>query len=181
MKLLVCAVLLGALAESAADANPFAKSPRSIVQGGITVPPEWAGIWQTTDSTYDCTGALLSSGASFDTLCAGVTFEQDPDFSCTGSVDANSYTQHCTGSGEIFPDCNYTFDVQTHGTRTGDTFFSVSVLTTTYSGTGEGCDFLPDMCQQFNSHATRIGPAPTKYCSTPVEGTTWGQIKSQYR
>ena len=183
MKLLVCALLLGALAASAADASPFAAGPRSIVQGGITVPPEWAGIWQSTDTTYDCNGVFQSTSTTLDTLCAGVTFDvpDDPDISCTGSADANTYTQHCTGTTEVFPDCIATFDIETHGTRTGDTFFSVSVFSTTYAGSGKGCDFFPDMCQQFNSHSTRIAPAPQKYCSTPVLGTSWGKVKSQYR
>jgi hypothetical protein len=28
---------------------------------------------------------------------------------------------------------------------------------------------------------TRIGPAPTEYCASPVLPTTWGQLKVQYR
>ena len=181
MRVLVYALILGALAAASASANPFAKNQRPVINGSITVPPEWAGIWQSTDSTYDCTGAFTGTDTFLDTLCAGVTFEADTSFSCTGGADANTYTQHCFGSGEVFPDCNYTFDIQTNGTRTGDSFFSVSVFSTTYSGTGKGCDFFPDSCIQTNSHSTRIGPAPAAYCATPVQGTSWGRVKSQYR
>jgi len=182
MKLLVCALLLGALAASAADASPFAARSRSLLGGGITVPPEWAGIWQSTDTTYDCNGVFMNTTSSLDTLCTGQTFEDDdPTISCTGSVDANTYTQHCTGSSEFIPDCTATFDILTHGTRSGDSFFSVTVFQTTYAGTGEGCDLIQDFCQQFNSHSTRIAPAPAEYCATPVEGMSWGKVKSLYR
>jgi hypothetical protein len=181
MKLLVCALILGALAASSASANPLASHNRRAIDGTITIPPEWAGIWQSTDSTYDCTGAFTGTTSSLDTLCAGVVLESDTTFSCTGGIDANTYFQHCTGSGEIFTDCNYTFDVNSHGTRSGESFFSVSVFTTTYSGTGKGCDFFTDSCDQTNTHSTRIGPAPSAYCATPVVGTSWGKVKSQYR
>lgn len=181
MKLLVCALILGALAASSASANPFAKNHRPVINGSITVPPEWAGVWQSTDSTYDCTGAFTGTSSSLDTLCAGVTFESDTTFSCTGGADGTSYFQHCTGSGEVITDCTYTFDINTHGTRSGDSFFSVSVFSTTYAGTGKGCDFFPDSCDQTNTHSTRIGPAPPAYCATPVVGTSWGRVKSQYR
>ena len=175
------ALILGALAASSAAANPFARNQRPVINGSITVPPEWAGIWQSTDSTYDCNGVFQSTSTTLDTLCAGVTFESDTTFSCSGSVDANTYTQHCSGSGEVFTDCTYTFDIQTHGTRSGDSFFSVSVFSTTYTGTGKGCDFLPDDCTQINTHSTRLGPAPSAYCATPVESTSWGRVKSLYR
>jgi hypothetical protein len=181
MKFLVTALILGALAASSASANPFARNHRGVINGSITVPPEWAGIWQSVDSTYDCNGAFQNTTTFTDTLCAGVTFESDTTFSCTGSADANSYTQHCTGSGEVFTDCTYTFDLTTHGTRSGDSFFSVSVFSTTYTGTGKGCDFFPDSCTQTNSHSTRLGPAPAAYCATPVESTSWGRVKSLYR
>ena len=36
------------------------------------VPPEWGGIWESTDDTFDCdTNALMVSSASTDTLCPG--------------------------------------------------------------------------------------------------------------
>jgi hypothetical protein len=182
MKLLVCALLLGALAASAADAGPFAPRSHSVLGGGITVPPEWAGIWQSTDTTDDCNGVFVSTSTSLDTLCTGQTFEDDdPNVSCTGSADANSYTQHCTGTSQPIPDCTATFDILTNGTRTGDSFFSVTVFQASYSGTGKGCDLFPDFCQQFNSHSIRIAPAPAEYCATPVEGLSWGRVKSLYR
>lgn len=155
--------------------------PPDVPQGEIVIPPEWAGIWSYSDTTYNCLGQVVGTSSGFDTLCAGVRFDTDPSVSCSGSATANTYTQHCTSSGEVFPDCNYTIVVDTQGTRTGDTFFSVSVFTATYSGTGKGCDLLQDQCQQYNSHATRTGPAPSEYCATPAAETSWGQVKSLYR
>lgn len=181
MKFLVIALILGALAASSASANPLTTRHRPAGGGSITVPPEWAGIWQSTDSLYDCNGVFQSMDTFIDTLCAGVTFESDTTFSCKGGANGTSYFQHCSGSGEVFEDCTYTFDIQTNGTRTGDSFFSVSVFSTTYTGKGKGCDFFTDSCTQTNTHSTRIGTAPPAYCATPVVGTSWGKVKSQYR
>ena len=182
MKVLVIALFLGSamlVAGSASARVPSRHGP--VVSGSITVPPEWAGVWQYTDTTYDCNGAFKSTDSGFDTLCAGATFDTSSTISCTGSATSTTYSQHCTASGELFPDCNYSFDIVTHGTRTNDTFFSVSVFQTTYSGTAKGCDLFPPSCTQTNSHETRIGPAPPAYCSTPAAPTTWGKLKASYR
>jgi hypothetical protein len=180
MKTLLVACLLGAALVAASDASAgLFGSARQY--GTITVPPEWAGIWQTTDSTYDCKGVLQSVTTSLDTLCAGQTFESDTTVSCTGSATSTTFDEHCTATGEIAPDCNYNLDLVTHGTRTGDTFFAVTVYHGTYVGSGSPCGLLPDQCQQINQHSTRTGPAPTEYCSTPAEPTSWGRVKSIYR
>jgi len=182
MKRLVCALVLGSamlIAGSASAGVPSRHGP--IVSGTITVPPEWAGIWQYSDTTYDCNGVFQSTSSGLDTLCAGATFDTSSTISCTGSATSTTFSQHCTGSGEIFTDCSYNFDIVSHGTRTNDTFFSVSVFNTTYSGTGVGCDLFPNQCTQTNTHNTRIGPAPAAYCSTPAAQTTWGKLKASYR
>ena len=182
MKFLATLVLLGTALLAAGSASARVPSVRGpVVNGNIIVPAEWAGIWQYSDTTYDCNGAFKSTSSGYDTLCAGAQFDTSSSVSCTGSVDGTSYTQHCTGSGELFPDCNYNIDIVTHGTRNGDTFFSVSVIQSSTSGTAEGCNLFPADCQQVNSHATRIGPAPAEYCATPAAPTTWGKVKAQYR
>jgi len=184
MKLFVCALALGSalLLAGSASARPFFR-PGNFPAGEIVVPPEWAGIWSYTDTTYNCLGVVTGTSSGLDTLCAGVRYDYngDPSISCTGSADANSYTQHCTGTGEIFPDCNYTIVVDTHGTRSGDSFYSVSTFQYTASGTGKGCDLFPAQCSQINTHSTRTGPAPSEYCATPAQPTSWGQVKSLYR
>jgi alkyl hydroperoxide reductase subunit AhpC len=61
MKTFYCALILGVALglASAASADPFASSAaRRSGSGSITVPPEWAGIWSTTDTTYDCNGVF---------------------------------------------------------------------------------------------------------------------------
>lgn len=149
--------------------------------GGITVPPEWAGVWMTTDSIYSCAGVLQSTSTDLDTLCAGQTYQEDPTFECTGSATATSYQMSCTGREELFPGCDQVFAVEAHGTRTGDSFFSVSTVTISTSGTAEGCDLFPGSCTQVNTHGTRIGPPPEPHCSTPARSATWGEVKALYR
>lgn|SRR5690349_9588364 len=184
MKTLVSAFALVAtvVLVANASASPVLQRHGPVLLGGsITIPPEWAGIWSSSDSTYDCNGVLQSTSTSLDTLCAGVVFYQDPSFNCTGSADGTSFQQHCTGSGEVFPNCNYSFDLVSHGTRSGDSFFSVSVFQQNYSGTAKGCDLFPPSCSQVNSHSTRTGPAPSAYCASPVQAGSWGRLKSLYR
>jgi hypothetical protein len=152
-----------------------------LLGGGITVPPEWAGIWMTTDTVYTCGGGVLSTSADPDTLCVGQTYQEDPMFDCSGSVTATTYQMTCTDNGELFPDCNYMSTIESHGTRTGETYFAVVTITTTYTGTGEGCDLLPPQCLQINTHGTRTEPPPAKYCATPAAQATWGEVKALYR
>ena len=69
--LVLAALLVGAVA---ADAAPRALRFVDILRpeaGDVTVPPEWDGIWVSTDSTYDCNDVLQSVDTYNDTLCAG--------------------------------------------------------------------------------------------------------------
>ena len=176
------------IATEAAAAQPPTLGGRHFLKlAGVSdpVPPEWAGVWTTVDSVYDCNGVFQSTSTNTDTLCAGQTFDPDTGsecpFECTGTATPTSVNMHCTGTCEVFTDCNATFDTDFVGTRTGDTFSSVVTMNITFAGTGEGCDLIPDNCTQINSHGTRTGPAPEDYCATPAEDTTWGQVKSRYR
>jgi len=182
MKLIVCALALGSalLLAGSASARPFFR-PGNFPQGEIVVPPEWAGVWSYSDTTYNCQGEVTDTSSGLDTLCAGQRFDTDPSASCTGSSTSTTFEQHCTYDQELFPDCNLHFVSDSHGTRTGDTFYSVSVFQSSTSGTAKGCDLFPPSCSQINSHTTRIGPAPSEYCSTPAQPTSWGQLKSLYR
>jgi hypothetical protein len=159
-----------------------------IIHGGgqITIPPEWDGIWAYTDSSYDCGGTYTDSFAGEDTLCAGAAiFEPDDqmpaNFSCSGSADATNVNVTCTGSEEVVTDCIFNATFTLRATRTGNTFYSVSTVSMTYDGTGLGCDFLPDFCDQTNTQATRTGPAPPAYCATPTIPASWGALKIRYR
>ena len=185
MKSLALAVLiLGAGLVGRAAANPFATHHSGspvVASGGFTVPVEWAGVWTFNDTTYKCPGILQGTSTGNDTLCTGEVIDAYPNGTCTGTSDLNTIDETCTASGEIFTDCSYNISFHIHGTRSGDTFSSVTTINTTYTGTGAGCDLLPPSCQQVNSHATRIGPAPPEFCATPVQPSTWGKMKAAYR
>jgi hypothetical protein len=186
MKALASAFVLVAslLLTASAQAGPFERhsgSPFATLGGGVTVPPEWAGIWTTTDTVYNCPSTYQGSSTSTDTLCAGQVFENDSTFVCTGSSTATTFDQVCDGSDIVFADCVATIHLVTHGTRTADSYSSVTTITSTYSGSDPSCALFPPGCTQINTHATRIAPAPAAYCSTPAKPATWGQLKAQYR
>src|SRR5262245_27949683 len=43
-----------------------------ILTSGVPVPAEWAGVWSTNDTTYDCnTLAIKNTNSPTDTLCVG--------------------------------------------------------------------------------------------------------------
>ena len=163
----------------------FARALRAT-SSSITVPPEWAGIWTTQDSVYDCTTGFKSYSTGTDTLCANQVYDGNQagspfTFTCTGTADATTFHATCTGGGEVFPNCSVTIDLTVDVVRTNDTYRSVVVANTSYSGTGTGCDLFPPSCTRTVSYGTRIAPAPTDYCSTPARQTTWGRLKVTYR
>jgi len=167
-----------------AAADPFARHahPFSSASSAISVPAQWAGIWIVTDSSYTCAGVFQATNSDTDTLCAGTTFSTgDTAFTCSGSADANTFSIHCTGSGQVFTDCQYNVTVDSRGTRTNESYFSVATTMVTYSGTGPGCNLVPPSCTQVNTHGTRIAPAPAAYCATPATVESWGQLKAHYR
>jgi len=154
-----------------------------ITGGGVTVPPEWEGIWTTTDTVYNCPSSFNNTSTVDDTICTGEALN-DPgqtQLVCTGNATATTYDITCTGTDDVIPDCTATYNYHVHGTRTGESYFSVAELNVTYSGTAEGCDLLPPQCVQINTHGTRTGPAPPTFCSTPTRSSTWGQVKIHYR
>ena len=58
---------------------------------------------------------------------------------------------------------------------------SVATSNQTYTGTGKGCDLIPDGCSRNVSEGTREGAAPIAYCTTPIRRSTWGRLKTIYR
>ncbi len=148
------------------------------------VPPEWGGIWESTDDTFDCdTNALMFSSASTDTLCPGAVFGEPPvieeiTFTCTSSADGDSYTTHCEGSTEMIPGCLATYVIDTVGTRTGETSVSTTTFSTTFVG---ACFGMADTCQRTESTSTRIAGPPESCVGTPNEGESWGTLKARYR
>lgn len=182
------AVLAVALmgATTADAATPAPRSIRDVLRmlGGPTpVPQEWDGVWTSEDSIYICDGPLQLAIAQGDTICGGTVYDPGSatPLDCTGTATATTIDMTCTGTSELFPDCQSTFTIHTVMTRTDDTYHSVTTISTSYSGTGEGCDLIPPSCQRIVSNGTRTGPAPADYCVTPVRRTNWGRLKSIYR
>ena len=155
------------------------------LQSGPTVPPEWAGVWETKDSTFFCAGMFLGeSTGNRDTLCAGIPIsEEDPagqiQFTCSGTATADEVHVTCSGSADVSPDCQETQTIDIDGVRTGDTYALTIVNNTVTQGTGLGCGSA--FCIETRSTGARIEPEPTAYCATQNETTTWGRMKVLYR
>ena len=151
-----------------------------MARASVIVPSEWDGVWTTLDTIYTCQGAFQSTSSDADTLCGGKDYDAGPNnLVCTGSADATTMDATCTGTEPFITDCDASYSIVTHGTRTADTYFLVTTIDITYVGTG--CGPLPPTCVQINTHGTRSGPAPTAYCATPTKRTTWGEVKALYR
>ncbi len=148
-----------------------------------TVPPEWDGIWQTTDSVFTCTGGLQVASTGSDTLCGGKEIPSPGgiNYTCTGTADATTIHMTCTYGFDPIPDCHSSSEMVIDGTRTGDAFYQIVTSNTTYSGTGFGCNLIPPQCSITHIRGTRTGPAPSDYCATATLPTTWGKIKAIYR
>ena len=174
--------LLQGHAAEAARPWPMLPDPIKFLGGGDPVPPEWAGVWTVTDTVYQCPGIILNFATSSDTVCTGDVFYADTTttYNCTGTATSTTVNITCTGSSNVFPDCDAQFTISVVGTRTADSYFTVTTIATTFVGTGAGCNLFPAQCTQINSHGIRTGPAPPGYCTTPAERTTWGQVKSRY-
>ena len=155
----------------------------ALRDGDVVIPPEWAGIWETQSTAYDCeTNDVLSTSTFQDTLCTGSVI-QNPDsefeITCTGSADATTVTYHCEGSTEIITGCIAEFTYDTSTTRTGDTF--VSTTTSAIHYVGDACLGIPDSCTRFEQTGTRIAGEPTPCVDTPVRAESWGLFKALYR
>jgi len=194
MKRLATIVLLvsasvALLADAAAARLP--RSPLRLLQVGLAaadpykIPPEWDGLWDSTDSTYECNGVLDSTDTSQDTLCSGAVFLDPAQFTgnvqCSGGFTTTTINLTCTGTDTLFEGCVETFSYNIHGTRSGDDAFLVLTLSVTFDGPAPECAFAPDNCTQVNTHAHRTGPAPPAYCATPTLPSTWGGVKIRYR
>jgi hypothetical protein len=180
---LAVAALATPLAHGHAEARPLStnQAGHRVFSGGVTVPAEWAGVWQNTDSTYKCPNLFQSTSVDSDTLCVGQSENSDLNAVCSGSATSTSVDFTCTATGEVFTDCQYTITSHVTGTRSNDTYFLVTTTTTAFSGTGAGCDLYPPTCTQTNIHGVRLGPAPAAYCATPAVPSSWGKLKATYR
>jgi hypothetical protein len=148
--------------------------------GNPTIPAAWSGIWAFEDSTHLCSDPMvIFTSTGFDTLCTGGSIEEGQGgipLDCTGTVDDNSVDVTCTGTDDSDPLCIIHYSFHLVANRNGDSFFAESTIDVTYEPSG--CDF--DQCIVTETTATRTGPEPPG-CLTPVEPSTWGTIKAQYR
>jgi hypothetical protein len=181
----IVALLVSLLSIVSLSANAHANGIHSrgfkALGTGIVVPPEWAGVWTTSDSTYDCDGNFQEVSTSTDTVCGGERYSGDSiDFQCTGTATATSVNLTCTFSQDTL-DCHFAYQSTIQGTLTGSTYRSVAVSSLTVTGSGPFCGFIPGYCDRIVTYGTRTGPAPATYCATPTTKTTWGRLKQIYR
>lgn len=191
MKRLSVVALLGLTVLLSSGSAHAAPKPRGIgsalraLGGSIVIPPEWEGRWTTADSTYDCTAGFTSYSVDEDTICGGQVFSEEANgvqMNCSGTADATTMHATCTGSSEIFPDCQINFSTVIDVVRTGTTYRAVTTINITYTGTGVGCDFIPPSCTRIVTYGTRVDDPPVGFCEvTPIRRTTWGQLKTHYR
>lgn len=133
-------------------------------------------------SVYQCDGAFITTGANTDTICGGSDFylvRGSNPLACTGSADATTLDETCTGSITDAAGCIVGETVAFHGARTDDSYFLVFTFNFTYSGAA--CGGAVPQCIQVNRYGTRTGPAPADFCATPTKPSTWGRIKALYR
>ncbi len=154
-----------------------------ICQGdGTEIPPEWAGIWETVATEYECGSEDPVQTFSYqDTICTGSVVqdpESDYEITCTNTIDENTITIHCEATME-FDSCIMQFTIDATTVREGETIQSTSTMVTHFEG--EDCLDIPDQCIHWEETSTRIGPEPDPCDFTPVEPEAWGGIKNLFR
>jgi hypothetical protein len=148
--------------------------------GDTQIPAAWAGVWTFTNDLYECTLQFpIGSNTETDTLCTGDLVNDDPKFSCGGTISDTSIEITCSGVQEYGPGCNALLSYTLVATRDGDSMTSTSTFTTDFDP--DLCfKETPDFCIETQSTATRIAPEP-KDCFTSVDEFSWGQVKAFYR
>jgi hypothetical protein len=120
-----------------------------------------------------------------DTLCTGGNYQGGglggvPPVDCEGTITDTEMHMECTGSMplEDEPACTANYVITIDWTRTGDTVSGEQVINTTPEG---DCSEPDPVCIRLVMTGTRIDPNPGACIGTPVEGPTWGVLKSTYR
>ena len=190
----VLVLLASLLVSLPSHARPTELDPASLdfekmvrtMSGSVVIPNDWDGVWSTLDSVYVCDGAFQQTSMEMDTICGGQAFTEEPpnspfEFTCKGTATGSTIMGTCTAAGEAFPDCQVSVVINFESTRTGSTYVSVTTVTSTYTGTGKGCNLIPDSCTRIVDRGTRTGPGPVNFCTTAAQQTTWGKLKTIYR
>jgi hypothetical protein len=177
--LLSAVVLTLAMVPAAAHAAEVSPSLAKLFKmaGEIEYPPEWTGIWSSSDSLYDCEGNLLFGLApSEERICAGDPVEPPEEgvvFECTGDATPPDLDITCTGT-ETVGDCTTNFTFHLEETLVGSERRYVYTVNTTNSAE---CKDPGDFCFVLRGTKTRI----SSNCTTPIDKSSWGQVKSRYR
>ncbi len=188
---LCAALFVLALVPAAATADEVgAPAPVDLLDGAgeILIPSEWAGVWQVSDSIYDCQGSPLRTETYEQTLCPGRPYSPGfygvpPEigyaipFECDGTISDTDLNVICAALIALgLGGCYVKFDLQVDATRNGNTMEAIKIFNSQIHGP---CNPDP-VCRIVRSTATRIGPAP-KSCGTPVDRASWGSVKVRYR
>jgi hypothetical protein len=145
------------------------------------IPAAWGGIWATAESTHVCGNPTITmTDAGFDTLCSGTpVIDESGGLTCTGTADDVSANVSCSVTFPAGPPpCTATISINLMATRNGNSAFVT--FTESHTFTPTNCAGMADTCEVTESTYTRVGPEPVP-CTSPVEPTTWGMIKSSYR
>jgi hypothetical protein len=155
---------------------------RTLTDDEIILPGEWAGIWESTENTYDCVAdSLIETWVGHDTLCTGdlILDPEEMPIECTMEFDGSTLSYDCTGTVEIIGECSAEYHLFGTWTVDGETLTSEFTFSIEYSA---GCDpGFPDICNRTEVTATKIGPEPPECEDTWVSMTRWGAIKALYR
>jgi hypothetical protein len=150
----------------------------AALAGDLTYPAAWEGVWDVTAETRDCASDFLYGTDEYtDVVCEGDIFELESGFNCTGTVTDTSYDVSCADQTTVLPDCVAFITFDSEGTRSGDSYSAVTIITTEY--VGAGCTGTQDTCLRIEEEATRTGADPD-CVNTPVDGASWGEIKLRF-
>ncbi|MEZ5065962.1 MAG: hypothetical protein R3B81_14610 [bacterium] len=130
-------------------------------------------MWTIMTTTQNCDGTNQVTDTSTESFCPDdeLTAPDDGEIpeeylsaiNCTGSADANSFTQSCSGTlqvNELGPGCTVSFTSTQSGTRTGDSYSGSGHVEITFTNCG---DFNGTICTDFDYSATR-DPEATPDC-----------------
>ena len=180
--MILCIAVPAAVTAGEVPSPPDVRTVLSLLQDG-GVPEDWAGVWSNEMELRTCEDVVISTNTAVDTVCTGDLVDPGDDLDdldCDFNVDGNTVTMSCDMVIEVDDTCVQNVSWDYTAVLDGDVITATIILETTAEGTGVVCDNLPDSCTKIVMTSTRIGPEPAE-CATPVETTTWGGIKQQYR
>lgn len=187
--LVLMLLTLGTRPSWATGMSPTPNSPRAAVQADL--PPQaivtdgWAGIWDVHDETRDCTtGALVSTHAYLDTLCAGQAYYlTGPSYTQAGVAQPSpcngpGFTDTALDLGCTMADSDL-FQSYTRAswTRDADQTTTTTTLNVSYAAEFAGHNY----CWKTTGTRTRIASGAATCATVPTRPQSWGALKLIYR